>query len=180
MIMKKSLLAAAALGMVSAPSAAQAATLLFDFDGDDGREFTFTLDSDRAPDSGSSFGSNTTITFRDVMGTFIDPDGTDAFANISFGTGFFSTLQVGAINFSPNTFRGPDLFDGSRNNPQFNVGSFELSGSVLNDTSGILNVSEIAAVPEPATWAMMLLGFFAIGGAMRARRTVKVRSLTYS
>ena len=31
-------------------------------------------------------------------------------------------------------------------------------------------VSVQAAVPEPATWAMMLLGFGAIGGAMRASR----------
>jgi hypothetical protein len=28
-----------------------------------------------------------------------------------------------------------------------------------------------APVPEPATWAMMLIGFGAIGGAMRRRRT---------
>jgi hypothetical protein len=27
-----------------------------------------------------------------------------------------------------------------------------------------------SAVPEPATWAMMLLGFFAIGGMMRVRK----------
>jgi hypothetical protein len=31
-----------------------------------------------------------------------------------------------------------------------------------------------AAVPEPSTWAMLLLGFFAIGGAMRARRKSEV------
>jgi hypothetical protein len=28
------------------------------------------------------------------------------------------------------------------------------------------------AVPEPSTWAMMLLGFFGVAGAMRTRRTV--------
>lgn len=28
----------------------------------------------------------------------------------------------------------------------------------------------VGAVPEPATWAMMLLGFAAVGGAMRSRR----------
>ncbi len=32
-----------------------------------------------------------------------------------------------------------------------------------------------AAVPEPATWAMMILGFGLIGGAMRSRQTAKVR-----
>lgn len=30
---------------------------------------------------------------------------------------------------------------------------------------------EVPAVPEPATWTMMLLGFFAIGTAMRRRNT---------
>jgi hypothetical protein len=29
----------------------------------------------------------------------------------------------------------------------------------------------MAAVPEPGTWAMMLLGFGAIGFSMRRRRT---------
>ncbi|MBU0801782.1 MAG: choice-of-anchor C family protein [Alphaproteobacteria bacterium] len=32
------------------------------------------------------------------------------------------------------------------------------------------NVSVTAAVPEPATWAMMILGFGLVGGAMRRRR----------
>lgn len=33
----------------------------------------------------------------------------------------------------------------------------------------------IAAVPEPATWAMMILGFGLIGGAMRSRKTVTTK-----
>ncbi|MFD1788364.1 PEPxxWA-CTERM sorting domain-containing protein [Sphingomonas floccifaciens] len=32
----------------------------------------------------------------------------------------------------------------------------------------------VTAVPEPATWAMMLIGFGMIGGTMRSRRRVKV------
>jgi hypothetical protein len=39
---------------------------------------------------------------------------------------------------------------------------------VLNYTAGV----SIAAVPEPATWAMMIVGFAAVGTAMRRRRNV--------
>jgi hypothetical protein len=46
-------------------------------------------------------------------------------------------------------------------------------GSNLNASySGTLNFSP-AAVPEPATWAMMILGMGAVGFAMRRRRAVK-------
>jgi PEP-CTERM motif len=31
----------------------------------------------------------------------------------------------------------------------------------------------LGAIPEPATWAMMILGFGMIGGAMRRRRAVR-------
>lgn len=47
-----------------------------------------------------------------------------------------------------------------------------VNGSVVGSSgdgsySGVIN---LAAVPEPATWAMMLLGFGAVGFAMRRRR----------
>lgn len=37
----------------------------------------------------------------------------------------------------------------------------------------------VGAVPEPATWAMMLLGFFGIGGAMRSRQKFPLPSQTF-
>lgn len=159
-----------------------AATLLFDFSGDDGRSFTFTLDDTRAPDQTNNFGTASRIVFRDVAGTFVDPQGMDTNAlSISFGTGFLSTLQVSTINFSPNTFRGPALFDGSTTNPQFNLGSFQLTGGALNGAGGTLNISQVAPIPEPATWAMMLLGFFGIGGVLRTRKSKVTSSrLSYS
>lgn len=38
-----------------------------------------------------------------------------------------------------------------------------------------IDLSTIAAVPEPATWAMMILGFGLIGGTMRRRQRQSVR-----
>ena len=39
-----------------------------------------------------------------------------------------------------------------------------------NDTISIQIYESVAAVPKPATWTMMLLGFGAVGGAARYRR----------
>lgn len=39
--------------------------------------------------------------------------------------------------------------------------------------------SSVAVVPEPATWGMMILGFGAIGGAMRRRKAAALR-VTYA
>jgi opacity protein-like surface antigen len=43
-----------------------------------------------------------------------------------------------------------------------------------NEYIGVRNISTLsaAAVPEPATWLMMILGFAAIGGTMRRRQRV--------
>ena len=52
-----------------------------------------------------------------------------------------------------------------------NVGFFILDDN-LSDNSGGISLS-IAAVPEPATWAMMIIGFGAVGVAARRRRTTR-------
>ncbi len=45
-------------------------------------------------------------------------------------------------------------------------------GQIDNFTIG----SGVAAVPEPATWAMMLLGFFGLGSTIRARRSLTAQA----
>ena len=42
--------------------------------------------------------------------------------------------------------------------------------STTNDAGGIGIGSDNPGIPEPASWALMLLGFGAVGGGMRARR----------
>lgn len=44
----------------------------------------------------------------------------------------------------------------------------------------IRRVADVGAVPEPSTWAMMMLGFFGIGGAMRrAKPVIRRATLSY-
>jgi hypothetical protein len=53
-----------------------------------------------------------------------------------------------------------------------------LAGMTLDEPihSGMVTITQVpaSAVPEPATWAMMLLGFGAIGLAMRRRKATAV------
>ena len=40
--------------------------------------------------------------------------------------------------------------------------------------------NQMGAVPEPSTWAMMLLGFFGVGGLMRRRGTVGATKVNFA
>jgi hypothetical protein len=57
---------------------------------------------------------------------------------------------------------GPDLFTGNPADPVFTLGSFNLSNPFFGQND-VLTISAVAAVPEPSTWAMMILGFAGVG-----------------
>jgi hypothetical protein len=61
-------------------------------------------------------------------------------------------------------FINPDITLTGTNQP--------LNGQVLSIgiTGGSFQLTSVAAVPEPATWAMMLVGFFGIGATLRHQR----------
>ena len=88
----------------------------------------------------------------------------------------------------------PGVFTGSFNIAQSHIvtggtgffagttGSFKSAGVLTivpgqrpNVTQRFEGVLDIPAVPEPATWGMMILGFGVIGSALRSRRRVAVR-----
>lgn len=99
----------------------------------------------------------------------------------SFG-GDFTSFEDAAVVFSGGangafalTAFTPQFFGFVSDTP-FTTVSFNASGDPV---FGVDALSFGTAVPEPATWAMLLLGFFGIGGALRSVRRSQV-ALTYS
>jgi hypothetical protein len=95
---------------------------------------------------------------------------TDSFStgNISLGPGTYYLVLQNAVNTGDH----PDFWtenDGS--STAYN--SFE--GSIGSESFQILGVT--AAVPEPSTWAMMILGFCGVG-FMAYRRKNKMALVT--
>ena len=45
-----------------------------------------------------------------------------------------------------------------------------LTANLIRFVDQVNPVSSVGAVPEPATWAMMIVGFGLVGGALRRRR----------
>ena len=159
------MLATGALTTVMAAAPANAALLLFELSGS--RSATFTLDSNPTPtrSSVSSLTGDQTF-FDNVAGTF---GGVDGFANINFGNGLAAALNIGSANLDFTQFVGGPLFTGTSANPVFSEGTFNLRSIVSGNST--LRISAVAAaVPEPGTWAMVLIGFGAVGYSMRRRK----------
>ena len=110
--------------------------------------------------SSSNFSSPFTVNFAGITNSF-------SFANVSNSSGTARAFGLNGdllqeINFSnfPGTFSFSTTNIKSvsfSSTSQFGVDNFNFDGVQ-------------SAVPEPATWAMMLLGFGLIGGAMRSAK----------
>ena len=87
----------------------------------------------------------------------------------------------GQVTFALPDFRGRTAYGVSTSDPQFQLGRTVGANSLalsVNNLPGHVHVvadpvviEPAAAVPEPASWAMMLGGFGLLGCAMRRRRT---------
>jgi PEP-CTERM motif len=132
------------------------------------RQASFQINTDTIPNTFSSSVFGDQIQYFDVSGIY---GGVGETATIGFGTSIFAQLNVGADGLGFTQFGGPDLFSGDPMHPTFNLGTFALNSIVSGPSS--IEISEVASAPEPATWAMMLLGFAGLSyaGWRASRRT---------
>jgi hypothetical protein len=161
--MRKIMATCMALVAFGSASQASAATLLYNLTGS--RLATFTIDTATRPDTYNDvLGLFQQASYNNVLGTY---NGVSGRADIVFGTTGFQILSpdLGFSQFISDT----PLFSGnSIATTMLNTGTFALRSIVSGNST--LTVSRVAAaVPEVATWMMMLVGFGLVGGTMRHR-----------
>jgi hypothetical protein len=155
--------AVAALAMAGSAQAAQYLTLtgasgVFGDDdvgpGDFTRTFTF--------DVPAGF-TLTSLTITSAATT--DPATNLDFAEVTFNGTDFVTVETGASEFR-RLLNQPVMMTG---NTIFVRGTSGADSS-FSGTITLANTGTGGAIPEPATWAMMLMGFGAAGAAVRGRK----------
>lgn len=173
MKLKTMMLALAATAAI--PAAANAATYKFSVATADGQggykpAYSFRLNSLPVPDAvtdtpGFSFFQINNVTLTPAPGATgvpASPKNLQFYDEITGGAFASSDIEINYFGFA--------LFKGGVNTPQFVTGPFDLYVS-SGDIGATLNIT---AVPEPASWALMIGGFALVGGAVRRRQRVLV------
>jgi hypothetical protein len=122
----------------------------------------------------SPVGGSGVLTGYTGPSSFVDgtPSLNFTFTNFGVGKSFIWNIDVDQPNIA--TVLGSDLI-GSTGYADFSnglrgLGTFQALGT--NGSQFVINTfTAIPAVPEPATWGMMILGFGLIGAAARSRKT---------
>ncbi len=92
--------------------------------------------------------------------------------NGASGVNYIDSTATGSVVFTSDfmDFTGYNIRDFSFGlsglAPPLQIGNNGLLRSFTADTAGTFSVG----IPEPATWAMMIMGFVGVGSALRSRR----------
>lgn len=110
-----------------------------------------------SPTLGQSYATN----FMQSLMPFDLKEGDNDF---SYGALSGIGLYSGTINYTNGVLTGRDLTY-SYENP--GVRTVTVGSSYITASAGTFSVAAIAPVPEPGTWALMLVGFGVIGSSLR-------------
>jgi hypothetical protein len=190
----KVLIASAAALILSAPAFAAhnpppPSTYRFTIIGDGGYYFYYSFDLPVTPTNGA----NKNIYQFELKNITVNTVNTSFQADAWFFLATTNGIGTGGLELDTTdesdvylSTDGPSLFSWSGTTPTFKQGTFSLVD--YDDGSGTYPIESytitigLAAnappppppppptVPEPASWALMLVGFGAIGGTLRARR----------
>ena len=156
-------------------------------------DYSFTIDEDRVPDivlanqvtygvGTGSFSAKFPISYTNVpsLGSGTVQSALTFFTatpqgGLSFtGPGSVGTVRLYNTTLITNTSFSPAL-PKDQNKAIFKLGTFALSTTAQNNNprpfdNYSVTISAVNAVPEPASWALMIAGFGLAGGVLRTRR----------
>jgi PEP-CTERM motif len=157
-IMNKAIIGASLAAAVLA-TGAHAGELLFSYTetGPGAIDFSFDQSSNPTP-LADGLGFNTQVPVSNWTGN-IGPYSSIVWFSLS-ANGMFDTPDGVFVVF------GPQVYGGTEAAPTFAPGVFPGA----DQTTGLNGVLTVTAVPEPAGWALMLIGFGALGSVLRRRR----------
>jgi hypothetical protein len=145
--------AAAALGLAAS---AHAETLVFTYVEDGGLDFSFDQSATPTP-LGYALGDYTDVAISNFTGN-VGPYSSIVWYSAG-ASGQFNTPDNAYVVFGPQVYSGPESA------PIFATGTY----AGADQTNGLAGTLTITAVPEPATWAMMILGLGMTGALLRRR-----------
>lgn len=124
--------------------------------------------------------------FTSAIKSFVDVGEAYYFSdalNFTFNAG--TTYSVGASSSNGASYRldelansvsGFNFLTGNQNlDGVFGANTLDAGLNCCDVATAFVTVDNMGAVPEPTTWAFMIFGFGAIGGAMRRQRKANVK-----